>query len=269
MTWQFERPGSPRMAVSAGGAGPPVVFQHGLCGDAAQVAEVFPEDAGFRRITLECRGHGLSEAGDPSRFSIAVFTDDVISLIEAEGLAPCVVGGISMGAAIALRLAATRPDLVRGVVLARPAWSVGPAPDNMVIPAMAGTLLARHDPATARAIFEQAPEAAMLAVSAPDNLSSLLGFFSREPVSVTAALLSAISADGPAVTAEQIAAIPVPALVLANRRDFIHPLSHAERLAALIPEAELVELAPKADGRERHVAEFRAALHSFLREKCA
>jgi pimeloyl-ACP methyl ester carboxylesterase len=41
-----------------GGPGTPVVFQHGLCGDARQTAEVFPPDPAFRRRTLACRGHG-------------------------------------------------------------------------------------------------------------------------------------------------------------------------------------------------------------------
>ncbi|RUV26747.1 alpha/beta hydrolase, partial [Mesorhizobium sp. M1A.F.Ca.IN.022.04.1.1] len=36
------------------GEGLAVVFQHGLGGGEAQVAQTFP--AGFRRITLECRG---------------------------------------------------------------------------------------------------------------------------------------------------------------------------------------------------------------------
>ena len=40
------------------GSGPPTLFQHGLGGDAAQAAEVFP--AYRRRITLECRGQGGS-----------------------------------------------------------------------------------------------------------------------------------------------------------------------------------------------------------------
>ena len=43
----------------SGGDGMPVVLQHGLCGDAGQPAELFPKDAGLRRITLECRGHDI------------------------------------------------------------------------------------------------------------------------------------------------------------------------------------------------------------------
>ena len=243
----------------------PIVFQHGLCGDAQQTAEAFPDEPGFRRMTLECRGHGAAEPGDPAELSIATFTDDVIALIEAEEIAPCVVGGISMGAAISLRLAATHPDLVRGLVLARPAWVVEAAPDNLAAPAQVGALLSRHDPETARALFEQSPTATGLAANAPDNLASLRGFFTREPITVTAALLTRISADGPCITEAQVAGISVPTLILANQRDAIHPMSHAARLADLIPHAKFVELTPKADDRERHLAEFREAFAAFLR----
>jgi hypothetical protein len=37
----------------AGGVGLPVIFQHGLCGDAQQTIEAFPSDLRFRRITIE------------------------------------------------------------------------------------------------------------------------------------------------------------------------------------------------------------------------
>ena len=137
-----------------------MVFQHGLCGDCGQTAQVFPTSAGFRRVTLECRGHGASDCGPLERLSIAQFTDDLAAVIEAEALVPCVVGGISMGAAVALRLAVTRPDLVRALVLARPAWLVGDAPQNMAPNALVGDLLRRFAPAEAAQRFEASAIAA-------------------------------------------------------------------------------------------------------------
>ena len=59
------------------GEGPIVFFQHGLCGDAAQPAAVFPE--GARLAVLDCRGHGESPAGAVRSFSIATFADDVLA----------------------------------------------------------------------------------------------------------------------------------------------------------------------------------------------
>ncbi|HWT29957.1 MAG TPA: alpha/beta fold hydrolase [Propylenella sp.] len=252
--------------MAESGAGPAFVFQHGLCGDAAQTAEVFPDDAPFRRITLECRGHGGSESGDPAAFSIAAFANDVAALIERQALGPSVVGGISMGAAIALRLAVTRPDLVRALVLARPAWVTDPAPVNMRPYLEVGELLSRFPAEEARARFEASATAAWLAREGPDNLASLQSFFSRRPQEITAALLTRISRDGPGVSAADVAALRIPAVVIGHERDPLHPWSSAEQLAALVPGAQLAKIAPKAESRERYVQEFRAALRRFLAE---
>ncbi|PRH88805.1 alpha/beta hydrolase [Labrys okinawensis] len=255
-----------KLAVHDRGSGMPVVLQHGLCGDAAQPAEIFPFELPARCLTLECRGHGGSDAGDTGLLSIATFTDDLAAWLDSLALGPVVFGGISMGAAIALRLAVARPDLVRALVLARPAWVAEAAPANMEPNAFVGTLLARHDAEEARALFEASDTARDLAANAPDNLASLRGFFTREPKAVTAALLARISADGPGVSRADIAALGVPTLVVGTQVDAIHPLAHAETLAALIPGARLARITPKALDKPRYVQDFRAALAQFLSE---
>lgn len=247
----------------AGGPGMPVVFQHGLCGDARQTAEAFPRDPRFRRITLECRGHGGSDIAEP--LSIASFTDDLAGLIETMR-PPLVIGGISMGAAIALRLAVIRPDLVRGLCLIRPAWLTDAAPPNMQPNAEIGDLLAALPAAAAKAAFMAGDTARRLADTSPDNLASLTGFFAREPLADTARLLQAISADGPGVTQADLAALTLPVLICGSRADAIHPLSHAETLATLIPRARLVELPPKGHDKPLHLAALHAALTDFLQE---
>jgi pimeloyl-ACP methyl ester carboxylesterase len=247
------------------GSGRPLVFQHGLCGDANQPAQVFPHDAGHRCLTVECRGHGASESGPPDRLSIATFADDIAGMITKRGLGPSVIGGISMGAASALRLAATRPDLVTALVLARPAWITDPAPANMAPNALVGELLRYHPAEKARALFEGTSTAAQLAKVAPDNLASLRGFFSRQPIAVTAELLCRISADGPGVSADDLARITVPTLIISTAQDFVHPLDHARTLARLIPNARLVEITPKGADAAAYQADFRLALATFLK----
>ena len=260
----YERLGL-RLAVWETGEGQAMVFQHGLCGDAGQPAEVFPAASGWRCVTLECRGHGQSEAGEPEEFSIATFSGDVVSMIEASKLAPVVLGGISMGAAMSLRIAARRPDLVRGLVLARPAWMAENASANMRPNALVGELLRRFPAPEARVQFEASETARELSRAAPDNLTSLRGFFSREPIEITRELLCRISADGPGVTEEQIRAIRTPAMVIGTARDFVHPLEMARELALWIPGAEMVEITPKAVSRDEYCADFRAAVASFLK----
>ena len=75
---KFSQTGAPVLNVDdAGGKGLPVIFQHGLRGDARQTIEAFPRDPRFRRITIESRSHGGSEAGDPRLFSVRTFASDV------------------------------------------------------------------------------------------------------------------------------------------------------------------------------------------------
>jgi len=252
-----------RLAAHAVGSGPAAVFQHGLCADAAQPAGVFPTDI-FTCWTLECRGHGASPMGPQDRVALAQFTDDLAAMIEARGLGPCPVGGISMGAAIALRLAVGRPDLVSALMLVRPAWVTKPAPDNLAANAEVARLLARRPPAEAREAFEESETAALLRREAPDNLASLRGFFERTPPAETATLLERIAADGPGVTTADLAALDCPTLVVGHDRDTIHPWAHAAALAGMIPGAGLVRVMPKADDPARHAGDVRAALGRFL-----
>ena len=253
-----------RLAVHGGGsAGPVLVFQHGLCGDARQVAEAMAGLTPQRWTCLECPGHGASEP-DPAP-SIASFADDVAALIETLP-GPVVLGGISMGAAIATRLAVQRPDLVRALVLVRPAWVTDAAPANMAPNAEVGDLLSRLPAEDARATFAASATARRLAQAAPDNLASLIGFFDRVPQDGTARLLTRISADGPGITPADLRALRVPALICATTEDAVHPAAHAEALASLIPAADLVDLPPKGRDKPAHLAALNAAMARFLKE---
>lgn len=248
------------------GEGPLMVFQHGLCGDAAQPAAVFPHTSGVRLAVFECRGHGASEAGDPAAFSIATFADDVAAAIRMITDRPCVVGGISMGAAIAMCLAVREPGLVRGLVIARPAWSFSAAPANMRPNLEVGERL-RAPPTVGEAeAFVASRTGRMLAAQSPDNLKSLLSFFTREPRSVTADLLVRISSDGPGVTRAELAALRVPTLVIGNSEDHIHPLGLARDIADAIPGAQFLEIPAKTHGKEAYESSFRAGLGTFLQE---
>jgi pimeloyl-ACP methyl ester carboxylesterase len=266
MSAQNFESGDVNLSLSRTGSGAPFVFQHGLCGDAAQPAQVFPVNEGFECLTLECRGHGASDPGSPESYSIASFADDVARLIESTCHEPVVLGGISMGAAIALRLAVTRPDLIKALVLARPAWLVASNPENMQPNALVGRLLHDCPPDEARLQFDASAVAALLASEAPDNLASLRSFFARLPLEVTSQLLMRISADGPGVTAARVRSIAVPTLVIGHACDFIHPLRFAKELVALIPSARFAEITPKAESAERYRADFRSELSKFMKE---
>jgi pimeloyl-ACP methyl ester carboxylesterase len=129
-----------------------------------------------------------------------------------------------------------------------------------------GALLARLDPDAARAAFAAGATARKLAVRAPDNLSSLMGFFDRPPQQVTARLLCAISADGPGVTAAEVTALRLPVLVCGTPEDAVHPLALARRLAARIAQSSVVVLPPRGRDRPAHMAALQSAIRRFLKE---
>lgn len=250
------------LRVTDTGEGLGVVFQHGLGGGEAQVAQTFPP--GFRRITLECRGHGGSDLGERRPFSFEMFADDVLAAADQAGPDRFIAGGVSMGAAIALRLACRHPRRVAGLILVRPAWTFSPAPQNMRPIAEVAELILTHGPEKARAIFAQSETAARLYREAPDNLSSLLGYFDRSDAKTFAQVLADIAADGPGVCERDAAALDVPALVIGNEVDAVHRLSTAYALAAAIPNAIFAEITPKARDSAKHFAELHEQISSFL-----
>lgn len=250
-----------------GQGGLPVVFQHGLGGDAAQVAQNFPDSPSRRRLTVECRAQGGSGAGSKRPFSIAMFADDVLAAADAAGLDRFVAGGISMGAAIAVNLASRYPERVIGLVLVRPAWAFDAAPQNMRPYVEVAGLIRDRPLDEARDAFAASATAARFRAEAPDNLASLLGFFARENATVFAEVMQAIANDGPGVTRAAASGLAIPTLVVGSGVDLVHPLAIARSLADAIPDAAFVEVTPKAADKDRHFTEVRAAIARFLDDR--
>lgn len=247
-----------------GQGGLPVIFQHGLGGNEEQVAQNFPDSPFHRRLTVECRAHGDSGVGGKRPFSIAMFADDVLAAADAAGLDRFVAGGISMGAAIALRLASRHPDRVLGLVMVRPAWTFDAAPRNMCPYAEVAQLIHNRPLDKARDAFVASATAARFRSEAPDNLASLIGFFERENATIFTEVMQAIAADGPGVSRAAAGALAIPTLVIGCGLDLVHPLATARELAEIIPNAIFAEVTPKATDKDRHFAEIRVAIGGFL-----
>jgi non-heme chloroperoxidase len=102
--------------AKTGEAGAPILFLHGYADSWRSFEPLFPLlDKHFRLFAPDQRGHGDSEPAD--RYDIADFTEDAAALITLLGLEPVHVIGHSLGAIVAQRLAAERPELVRRLVL--------------------------------------------------------------------------------------------------------------------------------------------------------
>jgi len=121
----------------------PLVAVHGAWGTLGNWDRVVSGLARqVRVVAYDRRGHTSSER-PPGQDSYHQDVDDLAALIEHLGLAPIWVMGLSSGAFIALLLATTRPELVRGIILHEPpVWSLLDArgPEAESLQAMAPTL---------------------------------------------------------------------------------------------------------------------------------
>lgn len=255
----------PRLSYVTHGEGPAVIFQHGLGADASQPFHVFPKQDGFSMVTLECRGHGRSELGPIADVSIATFASDLNALLESSNIEPFAVGGISLGAAVALRYALQHQDRISGLILARPGWLLASAPSNLRVFSEIGDLLATSDPKEALEQFSRSGELARIGAISPDNVTSLTKQFSAPDAQVRAALLRRIAVDGPRVERTELSKLRVPTLVIGNAMDAIHPIEYAQGLADLIPNAAFHSITAKSLSVDRYTCEFRDLLATFLR----
>jgi pimeloyl-ACP methyl ester carboxylesterase len=269
----FERGGIVFHYLDAG-RGTPFVFQHGLGGDVGQPAGLVRRPKGIRLLCLDARAHGRTQPlGDPSALTFDAFGDDLVALLDHLSLERAVIGGISMGAGVALNVAVRYPERVAGLVLSRPAWLEGPMPpENVARHAGVARLLRAvgasgdRDKALRRALaeWEGSDDYRVLRASSPDTAYSLRGQLTNERAVDAVERLERLPVDRPLAALRDAAAIRVPTLVLAHRQDPIHRFAFGEALARAIPGARLVELTPKSVARERHAAEVQGCLEAFL-----
>ena len=239
-----------------------IVLAHGFGGSARNWRpQLRALRARYRAVVYDARGHARSEApAEPAAYRMGELVADLLSAGEASGDSRPVLGGLSLGAAVALRAALAHPERVRALVLA--SHPAGPGTGHGV---------AAHAAAFAAAIERDGLEAAGERFawgpgSGLDPAGAALvrqGFLEHRPHALAHTLRESLARLEP-VEALGLAALRLPVLVLAGERD-PGSLAPSRTLARAIPSAELVVI-PGAG----HVvnlaapAAFAAALLGFL-----
>lgn len=255
---------APALHVEAVGQGPGIVLAHGFGGSARNWRpQLRTLRARYRVAVYDARGHARSEApDDPAAYREAALVDDLGRAAAATGDARPVVGGLSMGAAVALRYALAHPERVRALVLASP--PAGPG---------SGRGVAAHALAFAAAIEREGLEAAGARFvwgreSGLDAAGAALvrqGFLEHAPHALAHTLREFLAQLEPAETlAPRLSALALPVLLVAGGRDAAS-LPVCQQLAKALPAAEL-QVIPDA-GHVVNLAApvaFDAALLAFL-----
>lgn len=165
---------------------------------------------------------------------------DVLSQLSARRAVavPDQAVGISFGGAALLTLAAADPGSLRRIVVALPSVDTGPrsVASRQVVDDLAAALESRDQNNITRALVALQPRAVR------DKLPVKM-WTRRQADAVSGLGLAPLLADLDAVappTEAALRALAVPVLVLAQRDDPVHPVTVAERLATLLPDAQLV-----------------------------
>jgi pimeloyl-ACP methyl ester carboxylesterase len=244
----------------------PFLFQHGLGGNLEQPFGIVFPNPRIRLLTMDSRGHGpVSSVGSVTELSFATLADDLIGLMEEVGLQRAIVGGISMGAGVALNFGLRYPERVDALVLSRPAWLDQPHPPNLRLLDTVARLLMEKGSEAGVAEFVHTGEYRRLIAEAPDCARSLVHQFRRERAVENVEVLRRLPADMPITSLADLTRIQVPTLILGNDTDPQHPLEYAESLAAAIPGALFRQITSKSIDPEKHIADFNASLARFAR----
>ncbi|KQT61227.1 MULTISPECIES: alpha/beta fold hydrolase [unclassified Aureimonas] len=212
-----EAPSRRLRLVDTGGEGPPVVLVHGFGSDRfSWLANQAALQASHRVYALDLPGHGAEALAETTMEEIA---DLVARSIEAEDLGTVDLVGHSLGAAICILVAASKPDLVRRLVLIAPA-GLGQGVDaefldlypKLTEAADAEALLHRLV-SRPRLINKQ-----MIA-----HVLSQLGQPGRRAALQTVAAMITADAASLAAARETIAAGPMPRLTIWGSADRINP----------------------------------------------
>ncbi|HMD52263.1 MAG TPA: alpha/beta fold hydrolase [Solirubrobacteraceae bacterium] len=228
-----------RTAKSSPAEGRPLILLHGLLLSQEMhrpLAEALAA-RGNRVITLDLLGHGRSDRPrDMWRYSMAIYGQQVIALMDHLGLDQAVVMGTSLGANAALEVAASRPERLRGLVIEMPVLDNG-----LLGSALAFTplLVALTFGEVAMKVFARMTRAVPRGLL-PHYGNVMLDVVRQEP-GPGGALMQGLFFGRIAPPRSERRTFQAPTLVLGHPRDPIHPFSDAGMLAKEMPNARLLE----------------------------
>jgi pimeloyl-ACP methyl ester carboxylesterase len=200
------------------GSGSPVILLHGGLGHGGNWGYQVPAlvRSGYRAVLIDSRGHGRSTR-DARPYSYELMASDVLAVMDALHLEKTVLVGWSDGACTALVLAAKAPARTAGVFFF--ACNMDPS----------GVKPFEPGPILDRCFGRHAKDYGQLSAT-PDDFK------------VFVEAVGLMQRTQPNYSAQNLAEIAVPVVIVQGEHDEFIRRDHAEHLARSIPNAELMIL---------------------------
>jgi pimeloyl-ACP methyl ester carboxylesterase len=231
------RHGDQRIAYVEWGDGVQVlVLVHGLLMNRHMYDQLAPAMVarGLRVITVDLLGHGESDQPyDMRAYSMSSFADQLAGLIEHLELERPVVGGTSLGANVALEMAARHPRAARGLFIEMPVLDNALVAAGLIfLPILIALRLGKPMFRGVAALTNRVPRS--------NFLLDILLDWTRRPPEASEAVLQGILFGRTAPPREERELIGIPALVIGHPDDPLHPFSDSDMLVSEMPSARLV-----------------------------
>ena len=242
-----------------GSAGPTLILGHGFGGSARNFRPQARALARENRVVLfDARGHARSSAPrDAEAYQPECFVADVLAVLDRVGAARAIVGGLSMGAGVALRFAISHPERVSGLVLSA-------FPRAVEEPAHVPWALGFADAIEKHGIESAGAE--LIWGRFDDKTADLIrrGFIEHSPHGLVNTLRELIAVQPGPASMPELPGLAIPTLVVVGSLDSAS-LAPCRVLAERIPGAEWVEIAGGGHIINlSHGAEYNGALRGFL-----
>ena len=246
------------------GEGDPVLLIPGLGSDSATWSPLVAEFSNYRLIMVENRGSGRSSK-PAGRYSTAQMAEDAAGLLEMLNVQKAHVIGKSMGGMVAQMLAAQFPGLVRSLVLVSTLMKHDRYGEELLelgreIAEKAGLFTTYRQ----AFVMSYSREYCMTNRSRLAEVKALIDQMDEKEM-LKGYLAQSLACQEHDASAEA-PSIVAPTLVITGREDLITTPEHARRLAAAIPNSELL-IAPRGGhGLWREfAADVNAPVLEFLR----
>jgi pimeloyl-ACP methyl ester carboxylesterase len=228
-------------AESHGSGSPDVLMIHAGVTDQRSWRHVIDRLSGHRCLTYDTRGYGRTTYEPEDGWSSV---DDAVAVLNAYDVDAAVLVACSMGGRVALQLALTHPERVRGLALIAPAITGGPGhvyePEVQVLSDASDAAWERDDLDEVNRIDAQVWLDGPLAPEGRVGGAARELFFDMNRI--------AIEADEPGdqrgdVEAwDRLGEITVPTLLMIGDLDLSYLKDYVAHAAAAIPDARLVTL---------------------------
>jgi len=195
----------------------------------------------LRIITYDIRGLGQTEVGD-GQYSIELFVDDLIALLDYLKVQNAILCGFSMGGYIALRAIERNPDRFNALILCD---TTSQADSNEAKIRRFNSIKIVKDKGVSqfaegflKAVFT--PETFVKRPNIVDELRKIV--ISNSPIGICGSLLAMAARTD---TTDGLSKIQVPSLIMVGQEDAVTPPSAAQTMNDRIPNSKL-QIIPNA-----------------------